>query len=444
MQLKENEIGRSPSKKYFVFNHQLPDTLNKETIHQLVLPIIENPQFDIHIDAKDKCFEIIVYSEENQQKLMSKAMEFAPQTIKPSLKSKKICKNQPCTRKQTCFFTHLSLLKVPLFSTKARSWAFTFWQSKVEDLQLPDSVVEVCQENSIGIQVPSEFHEAVLPFPIYFDSIDSPAQVSFKVSIKSNSLYVYRWKEKIFILSTAEQQMKSIKSTFLHLLGQMKSKPNKSKNRNKKVNKNDTKNQEKARQQETKIICQIGAAQTAQPSFPTHSHTVLQPPNPSIQSNLPSQTFVIQPTILPDGLFPEYSHLPSQQTAYPTHAGYLTQPKAQPTQQPGHPAQSTQQNYKQVGDGQQGHPATQQYNVHQHQSHPAAQQYNAQQYNAQHYGYDAHQHQALQYGMATTQQYQACPYPANNPIHLNGQGYVQGAPAASNRQNLDYCKQSFV
>ena len=85
--------------KYFLFYHQLPESPNKETVQQLIKPLIHYANFQVFMDHNEHCFEIIVFSKENQKILLSNPIVFNAVEISASLKSKKICKhNQYATR----------------------------------------------------------------------------------------------------------------------------------------------------------------------------------------------------------------------------------------------------------------------------------------------------------------------------------------------------------
>ena len=217
------------SVKYFLFYNELPAGFTKGIIQQLIAPIIHNEKADVLIDPVDKCFEIVVYTEQMKQILLKNPIRYYEgqnkQKICASLKSKKICKYQPnCEREQTCFFTHVSQIPCPLFSSKVRSWACKYWSSMTDyTIELPESTINVTDQSAI--QVPSEFYRKVLPFPIGWDEIPSaPTKVPFLVlrnelkDMEQDSYYVYNWDGRTFILSPTMAQIPVIKKALRKLL----------------------------------------------------------------------------------------------------------------------------------------------------------------------------------------------------------------------------------
>lgn len=316
------QINTTPvrSTNYFLFYHESSFTIDKETIQQLIFPIIKHEKAEILMDLEGTGFEIIVYSRETQQKLLSNPITLNGKQLFPSLKSRKICNKEPCTRRATCFYSHVSTLDCPLFSSKVRAWAVNYWKSEVENLvQLDDSIViqsDKKDKGNFGIQVPSEFYEQILPFPIFYDSISAAhRKVSFKTlsshleGIEKDSFYMYNWNADIFILSHIKDQLKPIKKALLQILSKSgpyrdtKYKKEKfyfnnphSQNNSKNSNKNHPKKQEKKQKNpSTNIPC------ASPPLQETSSNLIPSQLFPS--QTIPPQPFH-QPSILTPSLYP--------------------------------------------------------------------------------------------------------------------------------------------
>ena len=213
-------------KKYFLFYHTLPNQMSKEHIIIQVNQITNHAQFEVLVDKKDNCFQVLVFAKHDENLLLSTPIHYVDQQLLPSLRSKKLCMNNPCPRKETCFYTHLAILPFPLFSSKVRGWAFKYWQSQIKNVSIPDSIENKVEEQ--GIEVPSEFYDHVIQFPLHFLQLRPGKRIPFHVlreslsKISSNSYFVYTWENKSYIVSYVKKNLPIIKKKLIFLQNQNK------------------------------------------------------------------------------------------------------------------------------------------------------------------------------------------------------------------------------
>src|SRR3990167_7611370 len=225
---------------YFVFYDILPEGLTKEEIEGQVNAIHNDAPNKVVLEKNGDGFQVEVTSTAHQNALLGRALCKSGQEIKGSKKSGQVCKKntEPCPKQHSCFYRHtyhLALLCYPLYKTKAFEWATKYWQSKVQNLEVPP--FSQVQRHASGILVPSEFYNQIVKIRLFTPNqpiADVP--LSFKINITKirkdketaqfdpESYFIYVWKDNeqrtahIYILSYILSQIEPIQKLVRKLL----------------------------------------------------------------------------------------------------------------------------------------------------------------------------------------------------------------------------------